>query len=190
MTEADLIKRISSDDRNAFEEMFKTYYGDLCKFCLRYVREETMAEEIVQEVFINIWERRTSLSISTSIKAYLYTAVKNRSFNYLKLQLPKEQLKVDLDSVGFIDTDNREDEIIMEELRSHISDAINSLPQKCMIIFNLSRNSGLTYKEIAEELDISIKTVENQIGLALKKLRTHLNPIWDKIMIIFMMFFY
>lgn len=154
---------------------------------MKYVRDEQIAEEIVQEVFINIWERRESLTITTSIKSYLFTAIRNRSFNYLKLQLPKEQKKVDLDGVGFMEEDSREQEMIMDELKEYVHSAIESLPNKCRIIFNLSRNAGMTYKEIAEELDISVKTVENQIGLALKKLRENLNPIWDKIMLLLLM---
>lgn len=182
--EEELIQRLSQHDRRAFEQIFRTYYADLCKFCMKYVRDEQVAEEVVQEVFINIWERRASLTITTSIKSYLFTAIRNRSFNYLKLQLPKEQKKTDLEGIGFLEEDNREQEMIMDELREYVQSAIASLPNKCRIIFNLSRNAGMTYKEIAEELDISVKTVENQIGLALKKLRENLNPIWDKIMVL------
>ncbi|MEO9804867.1 MAG: RNA polymerase sigma-70 factor [Reichenbachiella sp.] len=182
--EDELILRLSNHDRGAFEQIFRTYYADLCKFCMKYVRDEQVAEEVVQEVFINIWERRSNLTITTSIKSYLFTAIRNRSFNYLKLQLPKEQKKVDLEGIGFLEADNREQEMIMDELRHHVHAAIEALPNKCQIIFNLSRNAGMTYKEIAEELDISVKTVENQIGLALKKLRENLNPIWDKIMLL------
>lgn len=185
--EDELILRLSNHDRGAFEQIFRTYYADLCKFCVKYVRDEQIAEEIVQEVFINIWERRSNLTITTSIKSYLFTAIRNRSFNYLKLQLPKEQKKVDLEGVGFLEDEGREQEMIMEELKEYVYEAIEALPNKCKIIFNLSRNAGMTYKEIAEDLDISVKTVENQIGLALKKLREQLNPIWDKIMIIVLM---
>lgn len=187
--EDELILRLTQNDRGAFEQIFRTYYTDLCRFCIKYVRDEQVAEEVVQEVFINIWERRASLKITTSIKSYLFTAIRNRSFNYLKLQLPKEQKKVDLEGVGYMEDDSREQEMIMDELRQHVNDAVEALPNKCRIIFSLSRNAGMTYKEIAEELDISVKTVENQIGLALKKLRESLNPIWDKIMLIILMFF-
>lgn len=185
--EEELIQRLSQHDRNAFEQIFRTYYSDLCKFCMKYVRDEQVAEEIVQEVFINIWERRSNLTITTSIKSYLFTAIRNRSFNYLKLQLPKEQKKVDLEGLGFLEEDSREQEMIMDELKAYVHEAVESLPNKCRIIFNLSRNAGMTYKEIAEELDISVKTVENQIGLALKKLRENLNPIWDKIMLLLLL---
>lgn len=178
----ELLIRLSKNDKTVYEQLFRTYYADLCKFGLKYVRDETIAEEIVQEIFINIWERRAALKITSSIKSYLFTAVRNRSFNYIKLQLPKEQKKVDIEGIGLLMDDDSEKELRMEELKSYVQVAIEALPNKCRVIFDLSRNAGMTYKEIAEELDISVKTVENQVGLALKKLREQLNPIWDKIM--------
>lgn len=189
MSEEELVKRIANDDRSAFEEVFRMHYTELCKFGLKYLRDEVIAEEIVQEVFINIWERREKLNINTSVKAYLFTAVRNRSFNYLKLQLPKEQSKVDIDEVPYLLADDREEEMEMDELKRQVALAIDALPERCKVVFNLSRNAGMTYKEIAEELDISVKTVENQVGMALRKLREQLNPIWDKIMVIFLIFF-
>ena len=184
---AELIERLSNNDRKAFEFIFRQHYADLCRFAMKYVRDEIIAEEIVQEVFINICDRRETLKITSSFKAYLFTAVRNRSFNYIKLQLPKEQMKTDVEGVGFYDENTKEDEMILDDLKEYVHKAIDKLPNKCRTIFLLSRNSGLTYKEIAEELDISVKTVENQIGLALKKLREQLNPIWDKVFLIILL---
>ena len=181
--EEEVLKKLANDDRKEFELLFKTYYTELCRFAHKYVRDETASEEIVQEVFINIWERRSELNINSSIKAYLYTAIRNRSFNYIKLQLPKEQKKTDVDVLSTFEADNDEEELLLEDLKVYVNEAIEALPKKCKAIFVMSRNAGMTYKEIAEELDISVKTVENQIGLALKKLREKLNPIWDKIML-------
>lgn len=188
LEDSELMECLSHDDRKAFEHIFRTYYQDLCRFGVTYVKDMDVSEELVQQIFINIWERRYELSISTSMKSYLFTAVRNKSFNYLKLQLPKEYKKVDIDDVGFIDTSNKEEDIVFEDLKEYVAKAIDSLPGKCKTIFNLSRNSGLTYKEIAEELDISVKTVENQIGIALKKLREQLNPVWDKVIMLLMYF--
>nr|WP_252737320.1 RNA polymerase sigma-70 factor [Reichenbachiella agariperforans] len=183
--------KIGNDDRAAFEQVFRNYYTELSRFCLKYVRDEFAAEELVQEVFINIWERRHTLSVNTSVKAYLYTAVRNRSFNYLKLQMPKELRKVDVEGVVDLSdvAENREEAWVMDELRVYVQQAIDTLPPKCQTIFNLSRNAGMTYKEIAEELDLSVKTVENQIGHALRKLREQLNPIWDKIIVLILIQF-
>lgn len=189
MTEDKLIERIKQDDKSAFESLFRLFYRDLCKFCIKYVRDEIVAEEVVQEVFINIWDRRLQIDINTSVKAYLFTAVKNRSFNYLKLQLPKEQSKVELEHVALMEVDNSDGELVKKELYRQVNMAIDRLPNKCKVIFNLSKNSGMTYKEIAEELDISVKTVENQVGHALRKLRTELNPLWDKIVVVLLTLF-
>ncbi|MBU2916161.1 RNA polymerase sigma-70 factor [Reichenbachiella agariperforans] len=191
LTEEDILAKIGNDDRAAFEQVFRNYYTELSRFCLKYVRDEFAAEELVQEVFINIWERRHTLSVNTSVKAYLYTAVRNRSFNYLKLQMPKELRKVDVEGVVDLSdvAENREEAWVMDELRVYVQQAIDTLPPKCQTIFNLSRNAGMTYKEIAEELDLSVKTVENQIGHALRKLREQLNPIWDKIIVLILIQF-
>ncbi|WP_109829966.1 RNA polymerase sigma-70 factor [Reichenbachiella versicolor] len=189
MTEEKLIERIKNDDKSAFESLFRMFYPDLCRFCVRYVRDEIIAEEIVQEVYINIWDRRFLIEINTSVKAYLYTAVKNRSFNYLKLQLPKEQNKVELEHIAYMEVDGEDDDQVKKELYRQINLAIDRLPNKCKIIFSLSKNSGMTYKEIAEELDISVKTVENQVGHALRKLRAELNPLWNKIIVIIIILF-
>ncbi|MGL1885931.1 MAG: RNA polymerase sigma-70 factor [Reichenbachiella sp.] len=188
----DIVEKIAQDDQAAFEELFNFFYKDMCRFCLKYVRDEIVAEEIVQNLFLYIWEKRNSIKITSSVKAYLYTAVKNRSFNYIKLQLPKEQNKIDIDEYGVLEVveENKEDEMVMEELKRQVSAAISDLPPKCQMIFNLSRNSGMTYKEIAEELDLSVKTVENQVGVALRKLRAQLQPVWDKVLILFVLFFY
>ena len=188
--ELEILQKIAKNDRKVFEQVFKSHYTDLCRFAMRYVREEITSEEIVQEVFINIWERRTELNINSSIKAYLFTAVRNRSFNYIKLQLPKEHQKTDVDALSELQIDNNEDDLRLEELKAYVNEAIDLLPKKCKAIFILSRTAGMTYKEIADEMDISVKTVENQVGLALKKLREQLNPIWDKVMlsILFLLF--
>lgn len=191
ISEEEILDRISEDDKSAFEQIFRLYYTDLSRYCLKYVRDEHVAEELVQEVFINIWDRRHTLSITTSVKAYLFTAVRNRSFNYLKLQIPKEQRKIGVEDVLDLTdgAEEREGDQAIEQLYSYVQEAIDSLPPKCQVIFNLSRNGGMTYKEIAEELDLSVKTVENQVGHALRKLREQLTPLWDKIMVLILFHF-
>lgn len=191
ISEEEILARIAQDDRSIFEEVFRLHYTDLCRFCIKYVRDEHVAEELVQEVYINIWERRHTLNITTSVKAYLFTAVRNRSFNYLKLQIPKEQRKIGVEDVLDLgdNSEEMESKMVQEELHGYVQDAIDALPPKCQTIFNLSRNAGMTYKEIAEELDLSVKTVENQVGHALRKLREQLLPLWDKIMFLILFHF-
>ncbi|MGB3464519.1 MAG: RNA polymerase sigma-70 factor [Cyclobacteriaceae bacterium] len=168
-------KRVVADDVTAFRILFDTYYNDLVSFSHRYTQQQAVSEEIIQEIFISLWERRKVISIEASLKAYLYRSVRNRTINYLKNQLPKDQKTTAIESEhGLTVTQEYHEE--NNELAEQIDRAIASLPEKCRIIFLLSRNEGLTHKEIAAELDISVKTIENQIGIALKKLRAALQP--------------
>jgi len=176
-----LLKQLATGDHSSYKKLFYTFYKDLCRFGLKYVRNEEIAEEIVQDVFIYIWEKREVINITVSLKSYLYTAVRNKSINYLKLQLPKEQLNEDISKYEIAGTSNVESDITYAELTERIDRAINSLPKKCRAIFILSREDGQTYKEIAENLGISAKTVENQMVIALRKLRKQLSPYWDNI---------
>ena len=176
-----LLSQLAKGDHGSYQKLFYKYYADLCRFCLRYVRSAEVSEEIVQDVFIYLWEKREVINISISFKSYLYTAVRNKSINYLKLQLPKDQVKEDIDNYEIAGTSNVESQMTYAELEIKVAEAIDQLPKKCKEIFNLSRDSGHTYKEIAEKLDISVKTVENQMVIALRKLREHLSPYWDGI---------
>ena len=131
-----------------------------------------ISEEIVQDAFIYIWEKRENIQIKTSLKSYLFTTVRNKSINYIKNELPKQQLSENLSAASlFINDDEHED----QELKIKVQKAIDQLPMKCKQIFILSRYSGYTYKEISEELEISVKTVENQMGIAFQKLRLFLS---------------
>lgn len=177
----DLIwKQIMSDDVNAFQTLFNAFYANLVSYSHRFTQQQVISEEIVQDVFISIWERRRKIDIQSSLKSYLYRAVKNRTINYVKNQLPKDQVTTDLnENLSVIETiEELSDE---SELKEAIDQAISQLPDKCRTIFLLSRSEGLSHKEIAAELDISTKTVENQIGIAIKKLKISLKPYLNSI---------
>ncbi len=182
LSDQDLVDQVKKDNRLAFQQLFEAYYNELCNFGLKYTRQPAITEEIVQEVFIYFWEKREKINISSSLKSYLYTAVKNRSINYIKLQLPKDMAKTDVENASeYFSDDAAEGNIENTELKAYIEKAIDTLPNKCRLVFTLSRNAGLTYQEIADELGISVKTVENQMTIALKKLRKYLEPVWQKI---------
>lgn len=170
-----LWERIIANDLEAFESLFDAFYEELVSYSHRLTQQLVISEEIVQDVFVSLWERRRQIKITSSVASYLYRAVKNRTINYLKNQLPKDQATTDLEVASEL-----EDQSVKEEKDSNLETALNKaiaeLPEKCRVIFLLSRNEGLTHKEIAEELSLSPKTVENQIGIAIKKLRTALKP--------------
>lgn len=176
-----MLKQLANGDHASYQKLFYQFYKELCRFGLKYVRNEEIAEEIVQDVFIYLWEKREIINISVSFKSYLYTAVRNKSINYLKLQLPKDQAKDDITNYEIAGSSNIEADITYVELCQKVDAAIDTLPNKCKTIFVMSREAGLTYKEIAEKLEISTKTVENQMVIALRKLREQLSPYWDKI---------
>jgi len=179
--ESFLLAQLAKGDQKSYQKLFYQFYADLCRFCNRYVRNEEIAEEIVQDVFIYVWEKREVINISVSIKSYLYTAVRNKSINYIKLQLPKDQAKEDIANFEIAGSTDVESELTFAELSVKVQDAIETLPKKCKAIFLLSREDDYTYKEIATHLGISIKTVENQMVIALRKLRVELSPYWEKV---------
>jgi RNA polymerase sigma-70 factor (ECF subfamily) len=137
-----------------------------------------VAEEIVHDVLLYIWEHRHQLTITTSLKSYLYAAVKNRALDYLKSQYARQvhesEVPEQIQAAAYPD-----EELHLQELQTIIQQAIEQLPEKCRLIFRMSRNANLSYKEIAEQLDISPKTVEAQMGIALQRLRKYVEAHWE-----------
>lgn len=179
LTDQQLLLRLAAGDQNVLKYYFDTHYADLCRHGLKYVRLIEVSEEIVQEIFVNFWERRKELHIEGSVTAYLFTAVRYRCINYIKNQLPKEKaLTASVDLADEVQEEFDAD-VRQQQLKKRLRSAIADLPEKCRIIFLLAKEEGLTYREIAEELEVSEKTVENQMGIALRKLRLALKPKSD-----------
>lgn len=173
---------LAAGDRKVYEFIFRKYYVPLCRFCLKYVRTEAVSEEVVQEVFIYLWEKRTSIQLQSSIQSYIYAAVRNRSINYIRSQVTKEQHLTAYQQAQEFTTQSPSETDHKEALITMVRAAIDSLPNKCKLIFSLSRDAGLTYQEIAEEMQISQKTVEAQMSIALKKLRSFIRAHKDHIL--------
>ena len=175
-----LLHRIATaDDRRAFEQFFNRYYARLLKFSLTYVKSRELAEEVVSDVFVKLWQKRTGLLEIKSIDSYLYISVKNQSLNYLQKSenQPTTPLE-DVPAAYTTETLTPERTLLASELQAEIFRAVERLPPQCKIIFKLIREDGLKYKEVAEIMSISVKTIEVQIGIAIKKisvdLRAHL----------------
>lgn len=169
-----MISFLAKRDEKIFEEVFKKHFKGLHAYAFTIVKDEMIAEELVQNIFYKIWERPENLSISGSIAAYLYRAVYNESLNHLKHI--KVRLKYQSHTLHQMknETDSATKKIMLKELESRLHKALKELPEQCRTIFQLSRFEELKYREIAEKLDISPKTVENQMGKALKLLRMKL----------------
>ena len=157
-------------DEPAFEKLFREYFTSLMAFSRRILGDEDDAKEVVHQVFIKLWERRSEIDLSTSLKSYLFTAVNNRSLNMIRDRRKFSSEEVP-ERVGEWDVSAQLESM---ELEKQIREVIDSLPERCRVIFELNRYDGLKYAEIATQLDISVKTVENQISKALKILREQL----------------
>ncbi|WP_228466753.1 RNA polymerase sigma-70 factor [Adhaeribacter swui] len=173
-TNAELIGLLIEGDELAFEQVFKTHFKALHAYAFTIVKDQETAEEIVQALFLRLWEKKETLDLQTNLKAYLYRSVYNDSLNYLKHQ--KVKLKYQNHQVYQMknESDNAANRVQLSELENQLQRALTELPEQCRTIFQLSRFEELKYQEIADHLNLSIKTVENQMGKALKLLRLKL----------------
>lgn len=184
LAEIDHFKALKEGDETAFGMIFKSHYNGLCNYAFSFLLDRDEAEEIVQAAFINIWEKKENINIESSLKSYLYRAVRNSCLNALKHARIK---KKHADETAF--TADRSHEsvsqaVISEELDQKIGDAMMALPEQCRLIFKMSRFEELKYAEIADQLNISVKTVENQIGKALKIMREQLKEYLPVLIIV------
>lgn len=175
-----LFQSIKQGNRLAFNSLFLSYYKSLCHFAYQYTRNKEETEEIVNDVFFALWQKKDRITIELSVKAYLYTCVKNASIALVKKRQP---LFNDLEDVlNSYAARHQEPDSIQEyaELKEYFNSAVESLPIRCKQIFILNRFDNLKYKEISTLLNISEKTVENQIVKALVVLRNALNRYTTK----------
>jgi RNA polymerase sigma-70 factor (ECF subfamily) len=162
-----------ADSSVVFENVFRSHYQKLHLYACTIVKDAATAEEIVQNVFYKLWEKRNKLQVQKSLAAYLYRSVHNESLNFLKHEKVRAAHNKYVRSVNS-EEGNSTDPMHLRELQQNIDLALNNLPQQCRTIFQLSRFENLKYNEIAAQLNISVKTVENQMGKALRLLRLKL----------------
>ena len=164
-----------------FTTLFKELYSPLCQFCFRFVLSAEITEDIVQDTFAYMWENWQRLSKIESLKSYLYTTVKNRSLKYLQKHFTKSSaLIIEECKDDFIELNQPTAEQLLEynDLHSIVEKALSQLPERCRTIFVLKRFDNKTNKEIASLLNISVKTVEAQMTIAIKRLTAIVNKKW------------
>ena len=169
--------------KTQFEALFKLHFKHLCNFAQGYVEDADAAQDICQKVFIALWEKRAEINPNQSIKSYLFTSVKNRCLNHIRDNKKYRSKVLDLDCANF-ETAEAEDNFAESDLKEKIAKAMNSLPEKCRQVFEMSRYQGMKYREIAEELGIAQKTVEAHMSKAMKSLREQLKDYISTILII------
>jgi len=159
------------DDQQAYKQLFTSLYTYLFQFAKSLVKAKEPAEEIISDVFIKVWEKRKDLEKIENLKLYLYVSTRNSAYNYLDKQKrsatnPLDDMQTDITSLYF----DPEQLLITADMLARIQKAIDQLPPKCKMIFKLAKEDGLKYKEVAEILNISVKTVENQLAIAIQKI--------------------
>ena len=168
------LKRIQKGDLKEFERLFKELYSPLCLYANKYLQDKDKAEEIVQDIFYGIWKNRAKLSIKVSFKSYLYKAVQNNCLQLIQHHVVEDKYKQYVkNEVSHFQSDPIK-EMELQEMNKVVEQTLDSLPDRCKEIFSMSRFEGLKYREIAEKLEISTKTVEANMGKALQAFRKSL----------------
>jgi RNA polymerase sigma-70 factor (ECF subfamily) len=173
MEERDLLTRLKDGDQTAFDAIFRSHYASLAGFAQGLLHDRSAAEDVVQEVMLELWRRRTEVAIQGSLRAYLLRATRNRALNQLRHANVQRRAEPHIKGQESV-APTGASEIVADELQTAITAAITELPPGCREVFSMSRQQGLRYSEIAATLGISVKTVESQMGKALRHLRTRL----------------
>ena len=183
----ELFLQLHAGNERAFQTLFRKYYPAMCSFAWQFLNDRELAEEVVQDLFVRIWEKRENLNIQTSVRHYFFKSVRNHCLNQLQHEKIKKKYSDRILESSHQDI-NPDQFYIEVDLVQRIERSIDSLPPKRQEIFRLSREQGLKYKEIAETLNISVKTVEAQMGLALKHLREELKDFSNHLITLLVIF--
>ena len=167
---AEWMRRIRAGDEAVFEMLFRTFTPGLCAFLTRFVGERALAEELVQDVFLSLWDHRSTIHITGSAQAYLFAAARNRALNHVEHEKVADRFRVSvLTRMSASEASVQGEAECFAAL--DMQDALAKLPPRCRLVFDLQRNHGMSYAEVASSLAISVKTVEVQMGRALRTLR-------------------
>ncbi len=158
------------------EALFRVHHAPLCLAALRIVREESSAEDIVQDFFLHLWLQREQLTEVDNISAYFHRSIRNRCLNFLRHQKRIPKGEGEMPEVPLLDNSPLAD-LELRDLQARVNTAIDSLPERCRLVYVLKQFEDMSYKEIADQLDISPKTVENQMNRAYKFLRAYLGVL-------------
>lgn len=178
-TDADLLASMCNDDESAFTEIYYRYWDRMFYLACKKIHDIGEAENIVQEIFVDLWKRRATVQIEVLSK-YMAAAVQYRILNYMARENRRRQYEKSLKRQVYLSETTTEDWLSFEELRSWLEDGIATLPEKARLAYHL-REEGYSYAEIAQKMQISVKTVENHIMYALKKIRAKLSNLMSTI---------
>ncbi len=169
-----MTKKTEKFDEQTLEVLFRSHFKGLCLFAFGFVKDGETAKEIVQDAFVNLWEKRLTIDPGKPVKSYLSTTVRNKCLNYLRDHKKFSNDLLELENLSHNLADDQADKLVESDLREQISHAIAELPEKCREIFIMSRHQNMKYQQIADKLQISVKTVETQMSKALQHMRIRL----------------
>ena len=187
-SEEKIIRRLRKGESSAFDEVYHQYSRNVYRFAYSFLKNRQDSEEVMQEVFLKVWRNRNTLNEYYSLKAYLFSISHNVIIDEFRKRLKDGKYKEFLKNRAELSSMDTENSIEFNELNERYSDAVEHLPEKRKKIFKLSREDGFSYKEIADKLNISPKTVENQMSQALKYLRSKLEPETLPVLLFYFMF--
>ena len=176
------MKSTTEIDSKELESLFHNHYNGLCRYAFTIVKEQAEAEDVIQGLFIKLWEKRKELDVLNNAKAYLYRSAHNESLNAVK-RIKRRAISSSDKEIQLSETIDASSIMIGDELQERIEQSLETLPEKCQEVFPLSRYEQLSYKEIAAQLSISVKTVENHMGKALRLMREGLEDYLPLVLI-------
>lgn len=184
--EPEALLQMTDGNIDAYRFLFDHHFTDLCNFLLIYLHSKELSEEIALEIFTYIWEKRETLQIRATFKSFLFASAKNKAISHYRKE--HKTIFTSLESGESMMTDISSAQYFMEnnELRAIIDSAISKLPEKSRQVYQLAWEENLSHKEIAEQLGITPKTVENHVGIALRKLRESLKPYYKQIFMVWL----
>ncbi|MGH7342466.1 MAG: RNA polymerase sigma-70 factor [Candidatus Rokuibacteriota bacterium] len=174
MDDRELLRKVQAGDEGAYDAVFRSWYPVLVRVAAALLRDEDAAEEVAQDVMVEFWKRRAAMDTDLPLKAYLLRSVRNRALNHLRHLRVRRDAEQDVEAL-YNEPGGADQPVVARELADAVKIAVAELPPRCREIFELSRVDGLKYSEIAAALDISEKTVEAQLGKALRVLRERLS---------------
>jgi len=157
-------------DKSLLEDLFRSHFAELSRYAFTFLKDQDGAEDMVQQLFFNLWNKREEIEITANMRAYLFRSVHNLSLNKLKSKNHRTMYQ-SFEGVELVENQDASQPMLTAEMETAIEAAISTLPEKCAEVFRMSRFEHLKYQEIADRLQISVKTVENQMGKALRVLR-------------------
>ena len=180
-SDEEAILKLAAGDLVAYRYLFDRHFADLCNYLRNYLHSKEFSEEVALEIYEFVWEKRETLQIRVTFKSFLYSAAKNRAISHYRKEHRAIFTSLELGDTGKPDEVDSQHFMEEQELRGFINKAISDLPEKSRQIYLMAREENLSHKEIAAKLGISPKTVENHVGIALRKLRESLRPFYKQI---------